>query len=203
MVPIRLYIVADDPLARAGLALLLADSPDCEVIAQSHSLELDEVLDDADPDAVIWDVGWQTAVSLPDWSDTAVPVIALLSDETDVTAVWAAGASVLLNRQVDGDKLAAVVQTAVHGLTILDPALAQTLLLAPSATPPLADDLTPREQDVLQLLAEGMTNRAIAQRLDISDHTVKFHVNAIMSKLGAQSRTEAVVQATRLGLIRL
>ena len=56
---------------------------------------------------------------------------------------------------------------------------------------------------MLQLLAEGMTNRAIAQRLEISEHTVKFHVNAILGKLGAQSRTDAVVRATRLGVILL
>ncbi|MBI1880571.1 MAG: response regulator transcription factor, partial [Chloroflexi bacterium] len=63
--------------------------------------------------------------------------------------------------------------------------------------------LTPRELEVLQLLAEGLPNKAIARRLDISDHTVKFHVNAILSKLSAQSRTDAVVRATRLGLILL
>jgi DNA-binding NarL/FixJ family response regulator len=57
--------------------------------------------------------------------------------------------------------------------------------------------------DVLGLLAEGLSNKAMAQRLDVSEHTVKFHLNAIMSKLGAQSRTEAVVLATRLGLVSL
>jgi len=63
--------------------------------------------------------------------------------------------------------------------------------------------LTPREQEVLQLLAEGLPNKAIASQLSISEHTVKFHVNAIMGKLGAQSRTEAVTRATRAGLILL
>jgi len=65
------------------------------------------------------------------------------------------------------------------------------------------EELTAREMEVLQLLAEGLPNKSIAQRLDISEHTVKFHVNAILRKLEAQSRTEAVVQATRLGLILL
>ena len=69
--------------------------------------------------------------------------------------------------------------------------------------PPEADRLTARENEVLQLLARGLTNRAIAQALGISQHTVKFHVNAIMSKLHAQSRTEAVVRASQLGLIVL
>jgi DNA-binding NarL/FixJ family response regulator len=65
------------------------------------------------------------------------------------------------------------------------------------------EDLTPRELEVLGLLAEGLPNKAIGLRLGISEHTVKFHVNAVLGKLGAQSRTEAVVRATRLGLILL
>jgi len=65
------------------------------------------------------------------------------------------------------------------------------------------DTLTPRESEVLHLIAEGLPNKQIAQKLSISEHTVKFHVNAILTKLGAQSRTEAVVRATRAGLIAL
>lgn len=63
-----------------------------------------------------------------------------------------------------------------------------------------AEPLTPRELEVLQLLAQGLPNKAIAERLGVSSHTVKFHVNAILSKLGARSRTEAVVLATQMGL---
>ena len=84
----------------------------------------------------------------------------------------------------------------------------QTLLQPPGPSPArdpadLVEELTPRETEVLQLLADGLTNKAIAQRLGISDHTVKFHVNAVLGKLGAQSRTEAVVRASRLGLLQL
>ena len=68
---------------------------------------------------------------------------------------------------------------------------------------PLVEDLTPRELEVLQLLAEGLSNKEIARRLGTSEHTVKFHVNAILGKLGAHSRTEAVTRAARLGLIIL
>ena len=203
MVPLRLLIVADDRLVRAGLASLLIDAPDCQVIDQIHCDDIEDALEVTEPDVIVWDVGWHTAVSLPEWSEHNIPVIALLTDESDATAVWATGVTALLNRQVNGEKLAAVAGTAVHNLTILDPNLAQSLLLPTTAAAPLDEDLTPRELDVLQLLAEGLTNKAIAQRLEISDHTVKFHVNAIMSKLAAQSRTEAVVRATRLGLILL
>jgi two-component system nitrate/nitrite response regulator NarL len=203
MIPLQLLIVADDPLARAGLAGLLANAPACQIIDQIHSDEIEDRLDTAVPDVIIWDVGWHTADSLPEWSDYNIPVIALLTDESDATAVWATGVTALLNRQVDGEKLMAVAGTAVYNLTILDPILAQSLLIPAATAESIDEDLTPRELDVLQLLAEGMTNKAIAQQLAISDHTVKFHVNAIMSKLAAQSRTEAVVRATRLGLILL
>jgi DNA-binding NarL/FixJ family response regulator len=93
---------------------------------------------------------------------------------------------------------------AAQGLVVIDPQTAVSLL--PSAEHSLAQplgELTPREVEVLQLLSEGLPNKAIASQLGISEHTVKFHVNAIMGKLGAQSRTDAVIRATRSGLIIL
>ena len=87
---------------------------------------------------------------------------------------------------------------------VLDESIATALFPTPERLPlPPAPALTPREQEVLSLLAEGLPNKTIADRLHISEHTVKFHVNAVMSKLGAQSRTEAVVLATRHGWILL
>ena len=87
---------------------------------------------------------------------------------------------------------------------MLDPGLAAAVKTIVDNPPlPPAEPLTARELQVLRLLAEGLANKAIAQRLAISEHTVKFHVNAIMGKLGADSRTEAVVRASRLGLILL
>ena len=87
---------------------------------------------------------------------------------------------------------------------VLDESFA-TLLLRDAPVPPeeLAEPLTPRELEVLQLLSQGLPNKRIAQRLAISEHTVKFHVNAILGKLGVQSRGEAMVQAVRLGLVAL
>ena len=104
----------------------------------------------------------------------------------------------------DAELLAAAVSALDQGLVVVDPALAAALFPNNSASPTApAESLTPREMEVLQLLAEGLPNKIIAARLSVTDHTVKFHVNAIMSKLGVQSRTEAVVHATRLGLIIL
>jgi DNA-binding NarL/FixJ family response regulator len=92
----------------------------------------------------------------------------------------------------------------VRGLIVCDSTLAAVFFPAshPGAAP-LLDPLTPREIEVLQRVAEGLPNKVIADRLHISEHTVKFHLNSLMGKLGAQSRTEAVVRATRLGLLLL
>jgi DNA-binding NarL/FixJ family response regulator len=109
-----------------------------------------------------------------------------------------------LRRDVDAATLALALPAVVQGLVVSDAALVSGLLAArQSPLMSAAEALTPREQEVLQLLAEGLPNKTIADRLHISEHTVKFHVNAILSKLGAQSRSEAVVRATRLGLLLL
>jgi DNA-binding NarL/FixJ family response regulator len=86
---------------------------------------------------------------------------------------------------------------------VLDAALSAALLAPRDRVPAPSEELTARELQVLQALAEGLPNKAIALRLGISEHTIKFHVNSILSKLGAQSRTDAVVRASRLGLIIL
>ena len=131
-----------------------------------------------------------------------VPVLVLLPQPTLAADAWAAGALGILLRDGDGDLLHTALQALVQGLFVLETGLAEHLYPAGRAEelPPPAEPLTPREEEVLALLAEGLSNRAIAHALDISEHTVKFHVNAIMSKLDARSRTEAVVRATRLGL---
>jgi len=210
---LQLLIVADDPLVRAGLTLLLADLPGCQVTGQISSDALADALEDPTApissfgraDAIIWDLGWETPATLPDWPDAAIPVIALLPDGDAAAEVWAAGVRGLLLRDLDADQLLAAAQAVARGLAVIEPSLALDLLptAGPAAEALPVEELTPRESEVLQLLAEGLTNKAIAQSLNISDHTVKFHVNAILSKLGAQSRTEAVVRATRLGLILL
>jgi two-component system, NarL family, nitrate/nitrite response regulator NarL len=96
------------------------------------------------------------------------------------------------------------VRAVAQGLLALDESFA-TILLRDAPSPPeeLAEPLTRRELEVLQLLSQGLPNKRIAQRLGISEHTVKFHVNALLGKLGVQSRSEAIVHAVRLGLVVL
>jgi DNA-binding NarL/FixJ family response regulator len=97
--------------------------------------------------------------------------------------------------------VAAAVTALMARLTVVDPVVAGAVF--PARPRPPEEDLTAREREVLSLVAEGLPNKAIALRLGISDHTVKFHINAILSKLGVQSRTEAVVRAVRLGVLVL
>jgi two-component system, NarL family, nitrate/nitrite response regulator NarL len=109
-----------------------------------------------------------------------------------------------------GPGIHAALAAVRSGLTVMDAALAETLVPAapirstPGTTPGKGrGELTERERQVVQLLSEGLSNKLIADRLGISDHTAKFHVNGVMMKLGASTRTEAVVEAMRRGLIRL
>lgn len=204
-------LVADDPLARAGLATLLASEPGCEIVAQMSladwlaDLQVDEWMA-AQLDGVIWDVGWEPSAALPDEEPFPLPVVALLPDETAVPQLWSLGIQAMLRRDASAAAIVAALQAGLHGVAALDPDFVTAVLpeaaFAPEQVPEFAE-LTPRESEVLYLLAEGLTNKAIAHQLEISDHTVKFHVNAILGKLNAQSRTEAVVQATRLGLLLL
>lgn len=207
---IRVLIVADDPLARAGLATLLADRPGLALVGQvaGQTAEDDTLLDHLDvyrPDVILWDLGWDGEELEIDFADLPVPVLVLLPQAALAAGARAAGAQGLLLRDGDGDLLQTSLEALVQGLLVLEPALADHLYPAGRAEglPQPAEPLTLREEEVLALLAEGLSNRAIGQALDISEHTVKFHVNAIMTKLDAQSRTEAVVRATRLGLILL
>jgi two-component system nitrate/nitrite response regulator NarL len=205
MEPLQILLIADDPLARMGLALLLGAQPDGVVVGQLDSAQLANGLADLDvtPDVVVWDVGWTALEALPVWEDLALPVVALVADGGQTAVIWSSGIRVLLRRELDPDRLWAAIQAAVHGLIVLDPALSDGLVTAVSPLTLANEELTPREREVLQHLAKGLTNKAIAQNLGVSEHTIKFHVNALMNKLNAQSRTEAVVLATRQGLIIL
>ncbi|MBL8152925.1 MAG: response regulator transcription factor [Anaerolineae bacterium] len=200
MTDLSVLIVAENPLARMGLAALLAGQSALEVVGQTSGSDLQDELETLEPDVIVWDWGWDAAPRLPG----SVPVVALLKEADQAGEAWAAGARGLLLGSTEPDALAAAVNAAAQGLAVMEPGLARATA-QPETDGAEADiePLTPREREVLQLLAEGLPNKTIAARLTITDHTVKFHVNAIMGKLGVQSRTEAVVRATRLGLIIL
>lgn len=203
---VRVLILADDPLARAGLHALLANAPSLAVVGQSSSDEdIAALLATFQPDAVLWDLGWtpdnQMAMLSQFVEEQNPPVVALLAEASLANAVRAAGARGLLLRGADGARMAAALYAVTQGLLVFD----ETLLTTPvtASTVELMEPLSGRELEVLRHLAEGLSNKEIARAIGISEHTAKFHVNAILGKLGAQSRTEAVVKATRAGLILL
>ncbi len=205
---IRVLVVAADPLARAGLAALVDAQPACSVVGQTAPEEdVSAALDLYRAEIVVWDMGWDPSDALELVSglgEGTPPVVALVGDDTRGARVIAAGARGVLSRDVDADSLEAGLVAVSRGLVVTDPALVPAP--GPHGGPPPdlpVAGLTPRERDVLRLVAEGMPNKSIARTLGVSDHTVKFHVNAILSKLGAQSRTEAVTRAARLGLLVL
>ena len=205
---LRVLIIADNPLARAGLAALLSDQPDCTVVGQvAGDSDLPADLEAFRPDVLLCDLGWDTTgtlESLADLPEGSPPLVALLPDETHTIETWTAGALELLLRNADASSLVAALRAMASGIAAVDPQLVAAMVSARGMPqPPTAGVLTPRELEVLHLVAEGLPNKSIALRLGISDHTVKFHINAIFGRLGAQSRTEAVMQATRLGLILL
>lgn len=207
----ELIIVAASFLSRAGLTALLQERG-CIVLGQGDGADLERDLDRLEPDALVIDFGWEPdamrALLAP--IEVDIPVLALILRDEDASLAPLLGLlrafprfALLLNDS-HPDAIAAALAALEQGLTVIDPRLADLLGSAtPPDYPPPANPLTARENEVLQLLARGLTNRAIAHELGITQHTVKYHVNAIMSKLAAQSRTEAVVRATQLGLIVL
>ncbi len=211
---LRVLVVASSPLARAGLTALLEGADGIDIIGQSaDDHALGDALDVYQPDALIWDMGWEPLQHLERLGEVGkAAVLALIADEATALeaspALIGAGVRGLMLQDARADTLAAALNALGQGLVVITPAVAESLrterALSPESEPnPLIDALTPREMEVINLIAEGLPNKNIAARLGISEHTVKFHVNAILTKLGAQSRTEAVVRATRMGLIAL
>lgn len=209
-----LLIISDDRLTRAGLAAVLADASNLRVVGDvdSHG-DPAQWLDLYEPSVLLWDLGWDPEARLGTSSalerlsaavELDLPAVALLPDDEHVLHVWQLGVNGVLPRAAEADALAAAVQAAALRLRVLDAQMASALVSLPVGDGfVLAEPLTPREDEVLALVAEGLTNRAIGRALNISEHTAKFHVQALLGKLGAQSRTEAVVRATRLGLLSL
>ena len=197
-------MVADDPLARSGIAALLADQPGVEVVAPAAPDErIGRLIEDHDPDVVVLDLGVGDPEEVSGLEPLGVPVLALAPDAERAASALAAGARSVLFRDTDGMRLSAALVAVARGLVVLDESLLEAVRPRPLPAEAPVEALTPREREVLQLLSEGLPNRRIADRLGIGERTVKFHVNAILGKLGVSTRTEAVVVAARLGLVTL
>jgi two-component system, NarL family, nitrate/nitrite response regulator NarL len=199
MDPIKVALLTDDPLMRAGLSSLLAQ------LGSIHVVDRDAA------EVALWDAGVdseKTLTRLGELRDLPMPAVAVVGDHAHVAPALAAGARGVVLRDQVGPGIHAALAAVRSGLTVMDAALAEALVPVQPAKVANTNgkgrgDLTEREKQVVQLLSEGLSNKLIADRLGISDHTAKFHVNGVMMKLGASTRTEAVVEAMRRGLIRL
>jgi len=207
---IRVFIVAASPLARASLEGLLktrnvdvvGSAPNFESLADQWSdVEADIVFVEA-PNGQFEQVIDSLAGSQLS-SEASVVVLSEHSEPRWFAEALRAGVRAILPSNISPDELIAGLEAAAAGLIVLHPAEVDGLFPAVEpASSPLAE-LTPRESEVLQMLASGLANKEIAARLAISEHTVKFHVASILGKLGAASRTEAVSLGIRRGLVLL
>ncbi len=224
---VRVLVAASSAVVRAGLEALVAGAggagassssgPALDVVGRAANVtSLERNVRILQPDVVLYELephdddpmaSLEPLVAGP----RAAPALVVLAD--NARSGWAAealraGVRGVLPREATAQEIVSAVSAAAAGLVVLSPDFVETLLptlsSAPRALPPAPSQaLTPREVEVLGMLAEGLGNKIVARRLGISEHTVKFHVGSIFSKLNASSRTEAVTLGARQGLIML
>jgi DNA-binding NarL/FixJ family response regulator len=205
---IRVFIKASSPLARAGLESLLREQHDLrlveEPLPEAHGAESPSTVLVVETGGLL-DAVAQEAVQRASAGGLVILLVRNPAVEP-VSDALRAGVKAVLASDADGREILAAVEAAAAGLVVLDVKSVEALLEPASAmsnrgAERLGETLTARELEVLRLVAAGLGNKEIASRLQISDHTVKFHVASIMGKLGAASRTEAVTLGIRHGLI--
>jgi NarL family two-component system response regulator LiaR len=208
--PIRVLIVDDHAMVRKGLLAILKNKPELELVGEARDgREAIECCGQLKPDVILMDLvmpelGGVAATRAIHQRWPSVRVIALTSfqEKELVQDALQAGAIGYLLKNVSGDELAEAIRQAHGGRPTLAPEAVQALVQPPAEPAGNAVELTRREQEVLALLAKGMSNPEIAERLVISRATVKVHVSSILSKLGVANRAEAISLALRDKLVR-
>ncbi len=207
---INVVIVIPAQALRAGIRTLLAEQPEIEILAEAVSLdEVDALPNETDLLVTVEEAAAHPA--LPDLLAELDPPLALLllgdqAHEAKALIDLPLRAWGMLSQESSAEELAAAVQALDLGLVVGAPKMIETLLeQLPVSNPEitLEEDLTARELEVLQGLVDGLANKQIALELGISEHTIKFHVSSIYSKLNAANRTEAARLGIQLGLISL
>jgi two-component system, NarL family, response regulator YdfI len=208
----RILIGATSEVVRVELASLLATDPTAQVIGSLSVKDALAQFEDLQPDIVLLDLESPAEESVPvavEVAEVVSPVLVVLTDNPEkllpVDAVRS-GVRAILPRVAKAEEIFAAIQATMAGLVVLHPdAIGSVMALADSGEPPgleVSDQiLTPREIEVLRMIAEGLANKEIASKLGISDHTAKFHTSSIFAKLGASNRAEAVTLGIRQGLI--
>ena len=213
--PFRVFLVDDHRVVRRGVSAYLAMIDDIEVVGEAadgqEALDRMAVLEPVGnlPDVVLMDLMMPgmdgiTATRRIKGRWPAVEVVAVTSfvEEVKVRGALEAGAAGYLLKDADADEVAAAVRAAVAGRMHLDPAVARILADSTRAPQRAGDTLTRRQREVLLLIAEGASNRQIAETLVVSERTARTHVSDILAKLGLSSRTQAALWAVQEGIAK-
>jgi DNA-binding NarL/FixJ family response regulator len=211
--PIKVLIADDHPLFRDGLTALLTDSPDTELMgAATSGTEAVELARETQPDVVVMDLHMPglngieaTRRIVADSPHITVLVLTMFDDDDSIFSALRAGARGYLLKGADQEQIRAAIQAAANGEIIFGTQLAARMLAyftapAAAAPTPVFPQLTDREREVLDLVAQGRANTAIAARLGLSQKTVRNHVSNILTKLQVADRAQAIVQARDAGM---
>jgi two-component system, NarL family, response regulator YdfI len=210
----RVLVVATSAVRRGGLEALVKENPSLRLSGSvPGTAGLAARARELQPDAILADIAMedrQFIAAIASLAEEDIPVVVLIDGPEPGWAASAlrAGVRAIIPRESSGEEILHAIRTAVSGLVLLEAGTATDLAkYAPSGNGEGAleqlEELSPREVEVLRWMAEGFGNKEIATRLGISDHTVKFHISSILAKLGVASRTEAVTQGIRMGLVLL
>lgn len=215
--PICILLVDDQRLMREGLRILLELEPDLEIVGEAENGQAAlDAYEHLRPDVVLMDVrmdgmdGVEATWRLRErWPQACVVILTTFDDDEYVFEGLRAGARGYLLKDVSGHDLAEAVRTVAAGGALIEPSVARKVVaeFARVASPARAADaglpepLSDREREILRLLAQGLSNREIADRLSLAQGTVKNYVTTILQKLGARDRTQAAIRARELGLI--
>jgi DNA-binding NarL/FixJ family response regulator len=208
--PVRVVIVENHQLVADSLGLLLDSQSDLHVVGRANSVESAASLSPSlAPDVIVMDyhlpdgTGRDAAVAMRDVFPKARFVF-LSRDDSDVARLAAveAGASAFVHKSNPGSAVIATIRRVAQGFSLIPPAMVASLMTSGRDREHMRDSLSPREREVLQLMADGMPARQIAQRLGIGYSTVRTHVRSISTKLGAHSMVNAVVTARELELVQ-
>ncbi|MFN6567489.1 helix-turn-helix transcriptional regulator [Nostoc minutum NIES-26] len=208
---IRVMVVATSPVVRAGLSAVVTSNPRLTVVGSASNLDvLAREVEQLQPDVVLLDLSGNL---LPVWDkllliqekqySLGMVVIVEELDSIDLEGALRSGVRGILPSTSTELEIAAAVEAIAFGLVVLHPDAVQLVPVREKIAVNPVQTLTPREIEVLEMLGSGLGNKAIAKRLHISEHTVKFHLSSIFQKLGVSTRTEAVTVGVRLGLIML